>query len=52
MCQAFEAEKAMMIGIEKKDLREKYEAYERGEIELSDDELLSMAARMLMLREG
>ena len=51
MCQQGEAEIAYCMESEKEEIYQRFEAYERGEIELSDEELKNMAVRMLMLRD-
>jgi hypothetical protein len=51
MCQAYEGEREYVVHREKEQIYQRYEAFERGEIEISDDELRDMAVRMLMLRE-
>lgn len=51
MCQQGEAEIAYCMASEKEAIYQRYEAFERGEIELSDKELQSMAVRMIMLRD-
>lgn len=52
MCQAFEGEQQFLIHSELRQIREKYEAYKRGEIQLTEDELLKMAVEKMMLEEG
>lgn len=52
MCQQGQAEIASCLAEEKEAIYQKYEAYERGEIELSDEELQAMAVRMLMIRDA
>lgn len=51
MCQQGEAEIEYCMAAEKEAIYQRYEAYERGEIELTDDELQDMAVRMLMLKD-
>lgn len=51
MCQQGEAEIAYSMAREKEELYQRYEAFERGEIKLTDDDLQSMAVRMLILRD-
>lgn len=51
MCQQGEAEIAYCMASEKEAIYRRYEAYERGEISLTDDDLKNMAVRMLMLRD-
>jgi hypothetical protein len=51
MCQQGEAEILYAINSEKEQIYQKYESFQRGEIHLSDDELQTMAVRMLMLKD-
>lgn len=51
MCQQGEAEIAYCMATEKEAIYQRYEAFERGEINLTDDDLRDMAVRMLMLRD-
>lgn len=51
MCQAYEAERNYVVSREKDQIIEKWESYQRGEIDLTDDEIKSMVVRMIMLRE-
>ena len=52
MCQAYEAEAAYVGASEKEEIYRRYEAFQRGEIHLSDDDLKDMVVRMLMLRDA
>lgn len=52
MCQQYEAEAAFVGASEKEKIYSDYEAYERGEISLTDDQLQDMAVRMLMLLDA
>jgi len=51
MCQAYEGEREYVVYREREQIYQRYEAFERGEIHLTDEELQDMAVRMLMLRE-
>ena len=51
MCQQGENEIRYTMASEKEAIYQRFEAFERGEIQLSDDDLQQMAVRMLMLRD-
>lgn len=52
MCQAYEGERAYLVQRDLREIREKYAAYERGEVTLTDDELYKLAIEKLMLEES
>lgn len=52
MCQQGQNEITHYIKSEKEKIYQTYEAYQRGEVTLSDEELKDMAVRMMMLRDA
>lgn len=52
MCQQGSAEIGHGLRAEKEALHQKYEAFQRGEIEISDEELKGMAVRMFMIKDA
>lgn len=52
MCQQGSAEIAYCLAQEKEQIYQRFESFEKGEIELTDDELKDMAVRMLMIRDA
>ncbi len=51
MCQQGQAEITVYRSQERDEIRARYKMHKRGEIELSDDDLASMAVRLFMLQE-
>lgn len=51
MCQAYEGEREMIVHSDLRQIRERYAAYKRGEIKLTEEELLKMAVEKMMLEE-
>lgn len=52
MCQQGSDEIYHTLRVEKEELHQQWEAYERGEIELTDEDLKTMAVRMMMIRDA
>ncbi len=48
MCQAFEAERNLMVWLDNADIRRKWERHKSGEEPLSDDELKRLAIQKMM----
>ena len=51
MCQAYEGEWEYLIARDKAEIRRKYEAYKRGELKLTDEELHKLTIEYMMLSE-
>ena len=52
MCQQGSAEIAYCLASEKEEIYRRFEAFERGEIHLTDDDLQDMAVRIVMIRDA
>lgn len=51
MCQAYEAERRIVVGGELAEIQEAWRRHQSGEAPLSDDEVRRLAVRKMMLEE-
>jgi hypothetical protein len=52
MCQAYDGEARSVAMAERREIRDLWQRHKSGEVPLSDEELLELAVRKLMLNDA